>query len=100
MVDATDVVLCRDCSVVLATRVVSLTDLISKEVMAPYVIVGNEHKGVSSLACACKFSSEFVVERICVVVSSRSCSGEHCMGISREKTDGRVDVSIVAVVPV
>ena len=100
MVSATGVASCGDVSKTFTVRVVSSPDLISNEVMAPYVIAGSEHKGVSSLACACKFSSEFVVESICVVVSSRSCSGEHCMGISRERTDGSVDVSIVSVIPV
>ena len=68
--------------------------------MAPYVIVGSEHKGVSSLACACKFFREFVIESICGVVSSCSWSGKHCLSASRGKPDGSVNASIVAVASV
>jgi hypothetical protein len=100
VVNATDVTSCGDLSVALTARVVSKPNLISDEVTSPRVTTGSERKEVSFLACACNFSREFVDESICVVVSSCSCSSEHCLGISREKTDGSVDVSIVAVVPV
>ena len=100
MVKATDVVSCGDLSVALPVRVVSKPNLISDEVMSPRVNTGSERKEVSFLACACKFSQELVDESICVVVSSCSCSSERCVGILRENTDGSVDVSTVAVVPV
>ena len=100
MVNATDVAPRGDLSVALTVRVVSKPNLISDEVTSPRVTTGSERKEVSFLACACKFSCEFVDESICVVVSSCSCSSEQCVGISREKTDGSIDVSIVAVVPV